>query len=96
MILMCMFSVTEGKIASVRSRRDSLQTVNVFLLLYVKTHVELKISGLFLLKEQIFLCLGLLPLALEMYRLVYLLTKMTELWYLSWTHGLLIIQRLPQ
>lgn len=30
MILMCMFSVTEGKIASVRSHRDSLQTVNVF------------------------------------------------------------------
>lgn len=38
MILTCMFSVTEGKTASVRSHCDSLQTVNVFLLLlYVKT-----------------------------------------------------------
>lgn len=46
MILTCMFSVTEGKLASVRSHRDSLQLMFFFCCCMLRHYVELKISGL--------------------------------------------------
>lgn len=47
-----------------------------FLFCMLRHFVSLKISGLeLLIKERIFLCLGLLPVSVEMYHLVRLLTK---------------------
>lgn len=47
-----------------------------FLFFMLRHFVSLKISGLeLLIKERIFLCLGLLPVSVEMYHLVCLLTK---------------------
>lgn len=61
--------------------------------------VSLKISGLeLLIKERIFLCLGLLPVSVEMYHFVRLLTKTKRQNFgvSLRKHGLLIFKKVHQ